>query len=67
MGDEKGSGEISHNSRYAISINSLEPDMINSVEKKRRVVIYKTTFRDKAEYDVIFNGPTGEMLEVYNI
>lgn len=68
MGDEKGSGEISHNSRYSLSINKMKLEDDNEQKDiTRRVNVYKTTFCPKKEMDVVFNGATGKLVGVYNI
>jgi len=68
MGDEKGSGEISHNSRYSISINKADiDDDTGKEEVTRRINVYKTTFCPKKEIDAVFHGATGKLVTVYNV
>ena len=63
MGDEKGSGEISHLSRYALSINPAGFDR-EGERVARKINIYKTSFRAKCELHAFFDGPSGRLENV---
>jgi hypothetical protein len=69
MGDDKGSGSISQNSRYHISINGeqhLKDKKIEGVER-RLINIFKTTFSQKGQCQVNFDGPSGKILDTFNV
>jgi hypothetical protein len=69
MGDDKGSGSISQNSRYHISING-EQHLIGPKKegKERRLInIFKTTFSPKGQCSVTFDGPSGKILDTFNV
>ncbi len=66
IGDEKGSGEISHNSRYSISINKGVDD-ISDHQTERIIDVYKTSFRAKGQIKVTFEGKTGRILNTEKI
>ena len=62
MGSEKGSGEIAHNSRYAIAINQPSGGSDEGREYvTRHINVYKTTFCAKGTYEVKFHGATGRI------
>jgi hypothetical protein len=69
MGDDKGSGAISQNSRYHISINGeqhLNGPKSDGIER-RLINIFKTTFSPKGQYQVNFDGPSGKILDTFNV
>ena len=62
MGNEKGSGDLSQNSRYALSLNKINDDQEGDF-LVRIINIYKTTFSKRFQIKVWFQGNTGKIFE----
>jgi replicative DNA helicase len=67
MGDEKGSGEISQNTRFALSINPPSGNIQDSEICYRIIQRYKTTLSKKTQFSVEFEGATGRILNVVEL
>lgn len=67
MGDEKGSGELSQNSRFSLSINPCGGGSDDRGQCFRIVERYKTTFCSKRQFKVEFDGPSGRIIDVMKL
>jgi hypothetical protein len=69
MGDDKGSSSISQNSTTHISINGdhhLEGSSSGGVER-RLIHKFKTRWGKKGHFQVNFDGPSGKILDTFNV